>query len=483
MREDLVEYELFGNEAGEDEKIEILNSYFVEKNEFERFYSPDVPFCVVQSRKGVGKSALLKRSLYKTLQSSPEPIAIYTKGHDLRALQNIDGTTPAELVYGWQQRLCSRVLLEIGKTARLEVDDDSYSLIESSELAGFRGRNIVSALADRLRLRIGGSGVDVQRAGLNNPVQSLKRLAEKSETRVYLFVDDIDATFVNSPDQRHATSTFFSACRDLVSLVRGLTIRASVRTDVWAILKHHDEALDKCEQYVLDLKWTKRESGKILNSKILSYFQRRYPGETKYIALDVRKHPTQISQLVFEPKFPWGTGHIQPYQATHILSNGRPRWAAQLCRMAGQVTYKKRRARISIREVNDVLTPYGQARLDDLYREHSHQCPKMRHLIEAFAGGPRRYTTAELLQRITDKTIRLHGLLDVDGLEKGADSMYLAHFLYRIGFIEARGDSDPNNLEFVSHHQRPDLLRSTVNPDDGFVWEVHPSYRSILRIN
>jgi len=39
MKEDLISPELFGNEAGEDEPIDVLNSYFVDKIEFAQFYS------------------------------------------------------------------------------------------------------------------------------------------------------------------------------------------------------------------------------------------------------------------------------------------------------------------------------------------------------------------------------------------------------------------------------------------------------------
>ena len=38
-RRDLIDPELFGNEAGEDEDSEVLSSYFVEKSDFERFFS------------------------------------------------------------------------------------------------------------------------------------------------------------------------------------------------------------------------------------------------------------------------------------------------------------------------------------------------------------------------------------------------------------------------------------------------------------
>lgn len=45
-----------------------------------------------------------------------------------------------------------------------------------------------------------------------------------------------------------------------------------MRTDVWAIIKD-DEALDKCEQYMIDLKWSTEDTGRILANKILTYYE------------------------------------------------------------------------------------------------------------------------------------------------------------------------------------------------------------------
>jgi hypothetical protein len=37
-------------------------------------------------------------------------------------------------------------------------------------------------------------------------------------------------------------------------------------------------------------------------------------------------------------------------------------------------------------------------------------------------------------------------------------------------------------LGFIRFEDRPHLLSSNENRDDGLPWEVHPSYRSVLRI-
>jgi hypothetical protein len=44
----IVDKELFGNDAGEDEKIEILNSYYVERDDLHDFYDKSVKLNVVR---------------------------------------------------------------------------------------------------------------------------------------------------------------------------------------------------------------------------------------------------------------------------------------------------------------------------------------------------------------------------------------------------------------------------------------------------
>ncbi|MNH42295.1 hypothetical protein D3C79_1039650 [compost metagenome] len=47
----------------------------------------------------------------------------------------------------------------------------------------------------------------------------------------------------------------------------------------------------------------------------------------------------------------------------------------------------------------------------------------------------------------------------------------------------ARDEEDKTGLGFVKFEDRPNLLSSKSNLDDGLIWEIHPSYRDVLRIN
>lgn len=482
MRRDLTDPELFGNEAGEDEDIDILGSYFLEKPEFERFYSPRQKVGFVRSRKGMGKSTLLVQTLARRKQSDEDELLIYVKASDLFAIQDIKTESPAELIFGWQQRICSKINLELGTTLRVGFSDDTIALIESSELAGLRSRNLISALVDRLKIK--GLGADFERTRLTAKDNQalLGRVLEKNDANVWIFIDDIDATFINIQAERLKLSTFFSACRNLANAVSGLCIRASVRTDVWSILAQHDEALDKCEQYMLDLSWSTSETGQILVNKISSFFRRYYPDDERYTSLDPNKDQDAIRNIIFKEPFSWAGRPLEAYRPIHILSAGRPRWAAQLCKLAGKDAFEKQANRITISNTRFVLQKYGQLRIADLYKEHRHQCDRMEELIESFSGGQKKYTTDQLLSYITDRIIIPRGLPKIDGIAAEAGSTSVAHFLFRIGFIAARDEADPSGLTFVRYEQRPNLLSTKANLDDSLTWEIHPSYRKTLRI-
>lgn len=482
-RRDLIDPELFGNEAGDDEDGEILNSYFLDKPEFERFFSPSTRLAFVRSRKGVGKSALLKQTHFHRQKAGGNDLLIYLKASDLIAIQDIASTSPSSLIYGWQQRICTQINFELGSMLRVGFNDDSILLIESAELAGFRKRNIVSALIDRLRVKGIGVELDRTRISTTNPQAVLERVLEKNDVTVWLFVDDVDATFINTEQDRLKASTFFSACRNLVSTVDGLCIRAAVRTDVWSVLAQHDEALDKCEQYMLDLNWSTAETGRILENKILSFFKRYYPDDPRYQEYTPGQHGLQIRKIVFKEPFPWGADRsMDSFRPIHILSGGRPRWAAQLCKLAARNAYDSMQNLIQINHVRDSLQAYGKLRVSDLYKEHRHQCAVLQDIVESFSGGVRRYTTDSLLNHLADKVIARIGMPKIDGVTADKGAISIAHFLFRCGFIAARDEKDPAGLGFVRFEERPNLLASDVNLDDGLSWEIHPSYRQVLRI-
>lgn len=482
MRDDFLNADLFGNEAGEDESKERLSSYYLEKPENNVFFSPQKQLEFVRARKGVGKSALLNYALFKLEQDDPTAIGISIKASDLISIKPHPDSGASSLVFEnyWKECLCTRIAIEIGSKIKFALSDDSITLVEMSELLGYKGRNIISALSERYTKVL--PQLEREKACAPNAAELLKRYSQSEDVTVWLFIDDIDATFVNTSANRLLISTFFSACRNIVNIVKGLFIRASVRTDVWAIIKD-DESLDKCEQYMVDLKWSTEDTGRILSNKILTYFERQYPQDEKIkeIAQSYPATQAKVYSLLFNGNLPWGKRHLAPYRPIHILSAGRPRWAAQLCKMAAADAYKKNSSLIGIGHFNYVMFDYGKFRLSDLYKEHIHQCPQLKGLIESFRNGNTSYTSKELLNFIESKVADFaNGTIDIEGISVDS-SMEIAHFLYRIGFITLDDNTFETGESFIRFEDIPDLL-IPANYNENDLWTIHPSYRTILHL-
>jgi hypothetical protein len=300
---------LFGNDASEDEVPEVLASYFVEQVGFQDFFSPDRKLQIARARKGMGKSALLAKLAYQLRREKPDAIVLFLTGSDLTGMGEFESDDPAILVNQWQQVMCSRINMELGRRIGWAVSDTSMLMVESAEIAGFKGRNVIGALVDRLKGKLG--SVEIQKLQIADHAQLLKRFTEiNNDMLVWLLIDDIDSTYVDSPKLKNKTSSFFSACRRLVQSLDGLRIRASVRADVWPSLRDNED-LDKCEQYITDIRWTTDEIGTILSKRILSYIQRRHPKSTAARwSLDYQQ--AQLLELVFPHRMPWGDATVCP---------------------------------------------------------------------------------------------------------------------------------------------------------------------------
>ena len=483
MKEDLINPYLFGNEAGEDEDKQRLSDYYLEKEKNKAFYDRKRKIGFVRARKGVGKSALLNYTALKVEEENKKDIIINIKASELIALSECNDYQPLQYTNCWQQRICLRILNEIAKKIKFAVSDDSMKIIENAEIMGYKGKNIVSALSDRISINLE-KIIDKKNNDSNiiNGYELLKRYVSDNNQQVWLFVDDIDATFVNSNQNKIVVGTFFTACRYLANSVNGLNIRASVRTDVWTMLRNFDEALDKCEQYMLDLSWSTKDTGEILYNKIYTFFKMKYP-QTNLGDKDFKNQESQnkVYNLLFKGQLQWGHEKVAPYRAIHILSAGRPRWAVQLCKLAADDAYAKQKEKITTGNINFAMTEYGRYRMADLYKEHNHQCETLEQLIEMFRNGPRYYKTEELVAIVEQRIIKQGKEIYIDGSSKASSALQICKFLYRIGFITLRNDQYNKALGLTRYEDDPYLF-SEYNIDENQLWEIHPAYRSILKI-
>lgn len=267
---DFNDKELFGNDAGEDETPSVLESYFIDLDDFAEFYSQTQNLCVVSARKGMGKSALLNKFAYTLEKCEHEctAIVIRTTGNALLGLGDFHDKDPAYLENYWKQIICKKINIEIGKNIGFALSNDKISMVEAAELEGIKNRNIVGSLLSRIKGKIPTLDLEVQNTFPENWQSHLNQYQDRhNDSTVWLLVDDIDAKYVDNNEYQNRIGSFFTAIRGLANEVKNLKIRSTVRTDVWNNLRHLED-LDKWEQYIIEINWTKRQLRDMLSKRI-----------------------------------------------------------------------------------------------------------------------------------------------------------------------------------------------------------------------
>lgn len=314
------------------------------------------------------------------------------------------------------------------------------------------------------------------------PAKDEVRLLQRvQDRRLWILIDDLDATFQNTDAECLELSTFFSACRYLAQDMRDVCFRVTMRTDVWPVVRRYDESLDKMEQYVRDIVWEKADFRRLLYKRIRSQADRlKVPTPRLPIYSQDEEREEAILKLAFVPKMHWGDQESYTYRVIYTLSYHRPRWAIQLCKLAQQYAVKLGDRLIAKEHIDGVWGEYGKKRIADLVAEHKHQCPQIEELITGFRGSERRMTREGLFEWIKNH-ISEHMTPRIEGKARRAP-MEIAQFLYRLGFIVARSEESDASYEHYNFSDMPDFLTSRTNEDFGVTWEIHPCYREALDI-
>ena len=480
--------QLFGSDSGEDENADALRSYFVDLPEFNKFYDANNPLVIVRGRKGMGKSALLKRLAIRLLDANgSKDIVIETTGNELMGMGDFGGADHAYLENHWKQVICKRICVEIGKRINIALTDNTMSMVEAAEIEGFKGSNVVSALTERVgsilqRLIPGsdseeptsGDGSVFLKKGVVNPVQSVRSFQKTKDRTVWILIDDIDAKYVDDEPNQHRVGAFFSAIRSLAFSVKGLRIRTSVRTDVWRNLRRMEDQ-DKIRQYVIDIHWKDQALRSIFTRRILSYLQReRFEPACVW---NETVHYDEIVGQVFDGRFRWDNKLVDPFVPIKILAGNRPRWMGQLCKLAGGHAAP---SRIGINNVTHAMQEFGQEKISDILKEHSHQFSDLSKVIDVFRSGKREYNRYQLVTLLRKGYVeKLAGAVPVVNGYPYQEPDQIAEFLFQIDFLS---NHHAGKSDFISYQDAPDVFRSAENQQNKLMWTVNASYRNFLRI-
>lgn len=487
--------ELFGNDAADDEVLAKLMEFFVDLPGMESIRDTTNRLIVVQGRKGTGKSAVL-RYYSSQIKQHPNSLVLNIRGPDLISKLGNMNDSPSQLITAWKRILCGELNRAIAKKLSIAFDDNDLQLVEQAELEGIKERNIVGALFDRFSFK----SIGVQKIGIKNEEESLRRAMAAGEYKAWIFIDDIDATFISNGSNRLIVSTFFTAARYLTNDVLDLNVRASIRSDVWAELCRTDEALDKCSQYLYAIHWNSRETRAMIFRRVESFYANTPEDDTTdqdvsnddasaYLTSDdifpARMSKRKLALLasnIFPYYVTWKRDKIPLFNLLHMYAQGRPRWVIQLCKFALQASKNEKINREAIR---CALPEYSRLRLNELIKEHEHQCARLRDVVNMFLGCGSQWETNALRARLGNE-FNAQNSIEIEG-NNPASAASIARFLFRIGFITPYNyDSESNTQIYFRFEEMPDLLYSesqSMKQEKLFKWSVHPAFHLPLHLS
>jgi hypothetical protein len=483
---DLTDPTLFGNDAAEDEREDIFYSYAFERAEVEPFADTRRPLCIAHAYKGEGKSALLRLTRKRVADSNTKAIVITRTADELAP--EVTRDDPASWVRGWKASILHLFAVEIGSRIGFAWTDDTMKLVEQSEKSGFKGRSLLSAVLDRLKLpAVSVAGVKVaipERRSVDDgdPQQAIKTCL-RNGPELWLFVDDVDKNFGNTALWKLRVASFFDACRSLMNVLPELRVRTVVRPNVWTIVKLEYESMSHVQQYLFDLRWEKDHARQLVSKRIEAYLRRndQWRLVASILRGSVADEEETVIAYVFETPMVWGGNERPPHVVLYTLSKHRPRWIIELCKIAATSAAKKGRSRVLRDDVTGELTGFGRRRIEDTVAEFRSRCAELDELISAFSREKEQLSTDELL-KIIDNKILTHINPTIAGVSGKPRNIDVAAFLFEIGLFYARRELGEDAYEHLTFSDDPTLLRSRANLDQGVAWEIHPVFRQTLNI-
>lgn len=475
---DLNDDTLFGNADAEDENDDLFMSYAIsDKPEVQRFLDYSKPIAIARAYKGEGKSSLLKLTKIKVSSLGTNHIVINSSAPNLSP--NLDTDDNDLWVREWKTQIFKLIANEVGTKIGIAYRDDAISLVEEAQNNGFKEKSVIRSIIERLTppyINPNFKGID----NTQDKGKIIERFLSEKSWNIWLIIDDIDQNFQNTNKNKIKIAAFFTAIRHLTQQLPELRIRATIRPNVWTTLKLEYESLSHLEQYMQDMTWNLDDFYKLFAGRIEGYLKRKniYDDISFTGTSEIDKREEKI-QLIFQNPMPWGQKNKSPISILYTLSRHRPRWGIELAKKAGESAAISGNGKIRYDDIKSKLSDFGLQRIIDAVAEFKSQCPQVEDLLIAFKGQPNKYTTDKLFKTI-EKRI-LQGLQPkIIGVIGTAGAKEVAQFLYQIGFLSARNDISNNEYEHILYAEKPSLLKTSTNLDQGYLWEIHPIFRDAL---
>jgi len=478
LRLQLDDATLCGNDAAEDEEDVVFQSYAVQRPEVISFLNASKSICIAKAYKGEGKSALLRLVAMKLASYEDLSLVVFIPATQISP--DLQTTDPDEWVRAWKKAILKQAACEIGNNISFAFKDDGISLVEEAERYGFRQRSFVSSLTERLR----SEAVPIERRQVDNVNHEkvLQRWLNKGSL-VWFLIDDLDYNFENNLKYKVKISSFFTAIRHICNLIPEFRFRATIRPNVWALVKEEHESLSHVEQYLVSLKWSAADYYELIARRVEGYLKRKdlWKKVEGLLSGDNNSKNRQLISFVFDDPMPWGRRNRSPVTVLYTLSQYRPRWLVELWRVSANAAVVCGNQKISFGNIDGELKSFGDRRIQDTIAEFKSQCPEVKELIVSFVDQPEGFSTDELMKLITSRILQSVSP-NITGVWGKPTNIDVAKFLYQIGFLTARKTEENGEYHHVLFAESPTLLDARTNLDQGYSWEIHPVFRQPLRL-
>ena len=458
---------LFGNEAAENEDINLLEKYYLKGALYNQVKSNN-PLYIVVGHKGTGKSALLKML---SLEESKTGFAIELQKEDFDY-----GDLKEQSYKFYKENLIQLVfnkLIGIVKCNNAQIQNQNPAFI-----------NWLGQFSEGLKEVVGKSYAEIKNENYMISFENfctLTKIGVFESKPITELIDDLDLEWKDTQIERNNMSAFINAVRRIISSLSNVKFRISMRTSVYYSVRMSDESTDKFESSVVWLSWTNDEIFSMLVKRVLAF-------EGKEILCESIEVLSQAERLklinnVFEERFN-GKGYwnnVLMYRVLMSLVRKRPRDLIKLCLLASRKAEINKHNKINTKDLESIFGEYSHGRMQDTINEYRSELSNIEEVLYKMKPSvveKRKciYKFPELLQKLKYIIDQCSCKFFTNGQK--LEPKNLATFLYKINFMTARKDTDQGiqRLYFDEHQYAINNFT-----DFGFDMEIHPAYRWALQ--
>ena len=464
---------LIGTEDAENENDKRFKEYFFRNKAYDNLVAP-LPIRILVGHKGIGKSALLKRSYLQNQEQ--KQLAIWVQPNDLDSHGKMADAALNPQIESWKSGLLRAIVQKCisrfgnGKNVSGSPQRPQAKIVKATAHAalGLIRRVLESRLPD------------VHDAIDKEVVANYLR-----DTRVYIYIDDIDRGWDASPSSIRNISALLNAIRDLAGSSTRLMFRIGLRSDVYYLVRTSDESTDKIERNVVWLSWTNHEILAVMARRVATFFGNRI-GQDDILRMSQADISKRILCRIIAPNFE-GRGRWRDRPMHNVLlslTRNRPRDLIKVLHGAARQAYNNNHTIIASSDLESTFESYSSERLQDTINEFRSELPNIDQLLFGMRPTKRARRAADSFLYSTDRLVdKLKDIIDQSHLvytnNRPVSPRALIQFLYKIDFVIARKDLEDGRISRWYFDQQRFLANEFL--DFGYNWEVHPAYRWALQ--